>query len=210
MKNLSPRTDALTFISEEEWIVLWLRLRLHTWRRHYWLSEKFGWDLDSIAHQAIVDTMSGKRCWPPINHKTGKARNDVSLFSFLCQTVRSIVSHRWRKEKRKLTIEVPDPGCNPDYSDSQAGEKLLQETSFTYPQLVRPDRTESDALYRLLTTEMCALVVGDTEVLKVLQLWREDPTLKPREIAEKLELTMPQMRAAQKRLRRLLSELRED
>jgi hypothetical protein len=154
--------------------------------------------------------MSGKRCWPPIDHKTDKVRDDVSLFSFLCQTVRSIVSHRWGKEKRKLTIEASDPDCNPNPSDSRSGEKLLYETSFTYPQLVRPDRTESDALYRLLTTEMCALAARDTEVLKVLQLWREDPTLKPREIAENLGLTMPQMRAAQKRLRRLLSELRED
>ena len=51
---------------------------------------------------------------------------------------------------------------------------------------------------------MLELVAGDAEVHEIMKLWREEPDLKPSEIAVKLGFDMPKVRAAQKRLRRLL------
>jgi DNA-directed RNA polymerase specialized sigma24 family protein len=209
MENLSPQTHHLASVSDEEWEELWRKLRLHTWRRHGWLCEKFGWDLDAIAHQAILDTLEGIRRWPPTDGETGRPRDDVSLLSFLCQIVRSIISHRYDKEKGRLSLESSDLDSGPGPSVNQSHERLLQDISFRYPQLVRPDTTERDVMYRLLAEEMCEVVAGDAEVLEIVKVWCADPTLKPSEIAVHLGLSMEQMRAAQKRLRRLLKKLRE-
>ncbi len=82
-------------ITETEWNQLWLKLRCHTWHKYRWLHERTGKDLDEIVSQAVLDTLSGARNWPP----------DVGLFYFLCRTVESIVSHTWEREKRVLSLD---------------------------------------------------------------------------------------------------------
>lgn len=198
--NPRPRKDPLRQVTEEQWAEAWIKLRLHTWKKYRWLHDITGEDLDDIAHQAIIDTWSGKRRWPPIDHVTGLLRHDVTLLFFLSEVVRSIVSHRWEKTKTTLPFD--------DFFSTTNGPQL--ENALTQPTslVVRPVDVQKQLEYKRLTDRMLNLVEDDKEVFQIVKLLRVYPDLRPREIAEMLSMTMPQMRAAQKRLRRLLGEIR--
>lgn len=202
MQNPRPRKDSSDPISEAQWADAWVKLRLHTWKKYRWLYDLTGDDLDDIAHQAIIDTWNGQRLWPPVDRVTGLPKHDVSLLCFLCETVRSIVSHRWEKTKATIPLDsfFNSTGQGPQFERAIAHRSAL---------VFRPTDIEEVDEYKHLTEKMLNLVSNDEEVLRVVKMWRAYPDLKPREIAEALLLTMPQMRAAQKRLRRLLSELRK-
>jgi len=75
--------------------------------------------------------------------------------------------------------------------------------------MVKPADVEKGEEYKRLTDKMVELVSNDDEVSKIVTLWRDCPDLRPREIAKLLYFTMPQMRAAQKRLQRLLKDFRD-
>ncbi|MEK6281234.1 MAG: hypothetical protein AABN95_12850 [Acidobacteriota bacterium] len=177
-----------------------IKLRLYTWKKYGWLTKLNGIDLDDIAQQAIVDTFSGQRRWPPIDAATGIEKPDVTLFYFLCQTVRSIVSHQGQGP-RPVDFDRIDPRSDgPQYENAYAGTSA--------PFLVRPADIERAAEYNNLTDKMLELTSGDSDLSRIVRLWRACPDLKPREIAEELQFTMPEVRAAQKRLKRLLDVLR--
>lgn len=199
--NSSPHEDPLTHVTEEQWADAWIKLRLHTWKKYRWLHDKTGEDLDDIAHQAIVDTWSGKRRWPPIDRLTRLPKKDISLLYFLCETVRSIVSHRWAKTKTTLPSDNLDSITN--------GPQF--EKAFAHPTslVLKPGDIEEAEQYKRLTDRMLDIVEDDNEVFQIVKLLRVYPDLRPREIAKILSITMPQMRAAQKRLRRLLGDNRK-
>lgn len=209
MKKPAPQ-DPLASVTREQWVELWTKLRLHTWKRYYWLSERLGENLDEVAHQAILDTMRGIRRWPPSNAVTGETRRDVSLFTFLCEVVRSNVSHIWEKEKRRVSIDSFDSTIDGKENNQKFIENLLNESTKKYPHLVSRDDSESIVIYNLITEQMLKLVAKDTEVYEILNLWRKEPDAKPSEIAARLGFDMPKVRAAQKRLRRLLNGFGED
>jgi DNA-directed RNA polymerase specialized sigma24 family protein len=195
--NVDPR---IRNISDAQWREMSTKLRLHTWKKYGWLSKLTGIDLDDIAQQAIVDTFTGKRRWPPIDPTTGIEKLDVSLFYFLCQTVRSIVSHNANGPRPIDFDRIDSPGDGPPYEAAYAG-------SFP-PFLVRPADIERAAEYNDLTDKMLELISADEDLSRIIKLWRACPDLKPREIAEELHITMPELHAARKRLRRRLDVLR--
>lgn len=203
MKSPAPR-DPLAAVTREQWFEMWVKLRLHTRKRYFWLSEKLGEDLDELTHRAILDTMSGKRRWPPIDSRNGEMRGDISLFSFLCEVVRSNASHIWEREKRRIPIDSLDSAGGTRGPDQKSIDNLLNAAARKYPHLVNRADIESTVIYNRITERMLELVAGDTEVYEIMKLWREEPGMKPSEIASKLGFNMPRMRAAQKRLRRLL------
>jgi hypothetical protein len=199
MKNLSRKEDSkdpLHSISEQQWTELWHKLRLHAWKRYRWLHDVTGEDLDEIAHQAIMDTITGTRRWPPPDDGSGESK-DVPLFPFLCGVVRSIVSHNWERAKNKISL---------DNLPSNFNAEVLGELR----QTTASSRIENVTDYKQLTDKMLELVSFDKEVFRIVELLRTYPDMRPREIAEELGFTMPQMRAAQKRLRRLLDQFRKD
>lgn len=197
----------LESITPDEWIEYWHKLRLYTWKRFSWMNKRLGEDLDEIAHQAISDTLDGKRKWPPIDRTTGKIKLDVPFFSFLCQVVNSIASHRWEREIRRVPIEGFEQTQNPEDIHTGSDQTLTTTVQDGRKVSGRGD-TESYVRYNLITGKMCELASEDIEAFSIICLWREDPCLKPREIAATLGLTMAQMRAAQKRLSRLLGIFR--
>ena len=112
----------------------------------------------------------------------------INLFLFLCRTVESIVSHTWAREKRVLRLDEFRSG------------------------VVSPDLyliIDTDEDYQRLTNKMIELVSYDTELVGIIRLWRSDPDLKPRDLAKQLGLSMAQIYAAKKRLRRALNDLRQ-
>ena len=203
MKRPEP-PDPLASVTREQWVELWAKLRLHTWKRYRWLHERLGEDLDDVAHQAILDTMRGTRRWPPIDARDGGVRGDVSLFSFLCEVVRSNVSHIWERERRKVSVDAPGLANDREESEQKFIDSVLNASAKKYPHLVGRDDGESRVIYNLVTGRMLELVAADAEVHAIMKLWREEPDMKPSEVAVKLGFEMPRMRAAQKRLRRLL------
>jgi hypothetical protein len=204
MRNPGPKSNSPPAISDAEWEELWRRVRQHAWKRFYWLHDRIGEDLDAIVHQAFVDTWTGKRRWPPVDRATGETKDHVSLYLFLCETVRSLVSHVWEREKRRISFDAP---ANDLLHDREFIEKLL--ASETNSLFAPPPNVEASVDYNRLTEVMLGLLEDD-QLKSIVRLWRADPDLKPSEIAAVLKLTMPQMQAAQKRLRRFLRDWKEN
>jgi hypothetical protein len=209
MKSTAPPKDPLDSITQEQWIEMWLKLRLHARKRYFWLSQRLGEDLDEIVHQAILDTMNRERQWPPIDARTGEMRKDVNLFSFLCEVVRSKASHLWKREKQRLSIDTSNPAQDTEEFNQEFVDHLLNESAKKYPHLVRLDDTQSNLIYNDVSDKMLDIVAGDPVVYSIVKRWCEEPDLKPKELAARLEILMPKFCAARKRLRRLLKEFRE-
>lgn len=205
MKNLFRKEDSkdpLHSITEQQWTELWHKLRLHAWKRYRWFHDLTGEDLDEIAHQAITDTLTGKRRWPPVDDDSRQSAEPVGLYPFLCGVVRSIVSHNWERAKNKISLD-----STRKYSE---GLDLDRQTTARNQLVGRAGEIDNITDYKQLTDKMLELVSFDKEVFRIVELLRADPDLRPREIATELGFTMPQMRAAQKRLRRLLDQFRKD
>jgi len=194
----------LAAITDELWVKYWNMLRLHLARRFPWLARQ-GVDLDEIASQVVVDIKLGKRRWPPLD-KNGQVRTNVEFFPFMCGVARSIASHRLDKEKRMVSIEGQDDD-DPDRPKAR-GSAIRLSTAGGVADQASPLDPEQAASFDQLTQTMLDLVGTDEVLRSILALWRSDPDLKPRDIAEKLGLTSREMQAAQKRLRRKLSSLR--
>ncbi len=99
MTKVSDQTHkSLDQITDEEWMAIWRRLRLYAIHNYGWTQSTVGvgLDLEAIVQEAILDTLTGVRRWPPVD-KQGTPK-DEPLF-FLCQTVRSKVSHATEREK---------------------------------------------------------------------------------------------------------------
>jgi len=203
MKNVSPMSNSPPTLTQAEWEELWRKLRLHTWKRFRWLHEQTGEDLDAIAQQAMVDTLTGRRRWPPVDRLTGRENNNVPLFAFLCETVRSLISHAWEREKARISF---DARTADSINDQEFIEKLFGRAYERNSFYVTPHKIEELVDYNKLTQVILKLVEDDRELVSIIRLWSSDPDLKPSEIAATLKLTMRQMRAAQKRLYRRLRD----
>jgi len=201
MENLAPSTDEVTtrVITDEQWVEMWDRLKLHVRKRYAWLNTKYGLDLDELVHQAILATMLGERRWPPIDKITGIAKTDVTLFYFLCEVIRSNVSH-WIAKDKKLVLITGNPGCN--------AEEVLSVVAASKGSNINND-LESQIVQDDLTNKMLALVADDNVLVNMVKQWRRDPSYKPNELAELLDVDITVIRAAQKRLRKRLREFRE-
>ncbi|HWX42823.1 MAG TPA: hypothetical protein VN345_16855 [Blastocatellia bacterium] len=206
MKKIDDVRDACEPTSDEEWVNLWLRLRFYLGRRFFWLARR-GWDLDEIASQVIVDVKLGKRRWPPVD-PDGRVKTEVQLFTFLCNVARSIVSHMWDLEKRKISIDGAWAN-DPEDPNPKSFETLLSESG-TPLLAFHPDDTEKMANYNRLTGKMIELVANDGLLVRMIELWRADPALKPRDLAEILRVRIEEVQAAQKRLRRRVKSIKDE
>lgn len=177
---LEPRT-------EEDWRNVVNRLRYFTYKYYHWLPLKvIGVDLDGLIHDAIVDTLTGRRHRPP----------DVSLVTFLTNVIRSKASHLLDREKKVVSIEDISP----------ARPTTSGESSY----LFRPEEKEKQSVFQQMCRRLREVVDGDEVLCKIVDLWLENPDLKPREIARKLGISADELRSAQKRLSRRAKELREE
>lgn len=194
MKRTAPPSAALEAISDEQWVLVWLQLRLWIRRNYYWFYLRTHRDLDGIVSQAIIDTMSGRRRYPPIDKETGLERN-VELFDFLCWVVRSLISEQLAAANKLNQLD----------DTLQVHEIADSRKSYLLKQI----NVEHTASYKDLIMAMRELVKGDPTLVQMVHLWAVEPELKPREMAKALGLNMNQQRAAQRRLRRRLAPLKE-
>lgn len=197
MRSLSPRAREFQDLSDEELRDLYKRLRLFTYKHYGWLRHNLteGSDLDSLIQDAIADVFTGVRGAPP----------DLSLFTFLCQTIRSKASHLWEKEKKLHYVKEM-----PEIQSAATLEQLLSglstENSYSSQMSGGSDR---QAMYNQLCEQILALVQDDSLLTSIVQLWIETPDLKPQEIADELSVPVRTLQKAQKRLRRKVKALKE-
>jgi DNA-directed RNA polymerase specialized sigma24 family protein len=178
-------------ISSEHCAELFVRLRLYLRHRFYWAA-KHGLDLDDVAQQAIVDTATGKRRWPPVDIIAGRARTDVDLFTFLCNVARGIISHLFEARKRIVSmssLELEGNGHSQSLIDSFQSNRYDPETT---------------ASYNILADRMIELLAEDQQLVQIVKLLRQDPGRKWRDIADILGISPRNVYAARKRLQRKL------
>jgi DNA-directed RNA polymerase specialized sigma24 family protein len=190
------RAQEVRDLTEDELWDLYTRLRYFTYKHYWWLQVKIvgGIDLDALIHDSILDVMTGVRSSPP----------EVPLFMLLCQTIRSKASHLWEKEKRRLSIadwQEANPPAPLEY--------LLRNLSAEHPYLRPAEPSDQQTIYNQLCNRIRELVRGDDLLTRIVDLWFVTPDLKPREIAEALNIPNSELRKAQKRLSRKVKTLRE-
>ena len=168
MKTFSPKgRRILDELTQTEWENLWKRLRLYTYKNFaYKVRDRF--NLDEVIQEAIEDTYFGNRRLPP----------DVNLTAFLCETVRSKVSHLLEKEKNKISIE------DLKGIQQQTSFALLTENISEYPQLIyRKEEGYQRVMYEELCSKIRKSVQLDPGLVQLAELLFAVPDLKPREIA---------------------------
>jgi DNA-directed RNA polymerase specialized sigma24 family protein len=183
-------------ITDEQWEFVWQKLRFYVHRRYRWFYRQTGRDLDGIVSKAILDTMEGRRRYPPIDKETGMEKPDVTLFVFLCCVVDSLIRTHLSTATRLCELD----------DTLQVGEVHRPRRSFLFKQT----NLEDTASYNELVAEMRELVRGDPLLDRMVEWWAIEPDLKPRELAEALGVDKSQIQNALKRLRRRLARLRKE
>ena len=192
---LSPKAkQVFEQMKEAEWQRLRKRLLYFGYRNYADSDRKLGYHLDDAVQDAIVDVVTGIRRWPPVDQH-GQEK-DVSLFVFLCQVVRSKISHVLTKKSREIQL-VDVEGL--DFSFDELNIPAAQENDL-----------ESKLAYAEFSTRLLELVSDDDTLTKLVQLLIKAPDLRPQEIAPMLGISIQEIRNAQKRLSRRLKALREE
>ena len=198
MKDQAPPRKPV----DHEWADYWSRLIRHT-RGRYGRIRSRGDDPDDLAHAALVEAMESQES--PLIASEEASSDD--FFAFLCKLVRREFERCRYYRKRIISTDHESPS-----TPLQAGD--------VHPLVTLPsDRTEGlrhshdglqSASYSQITDKMCELVADDHLLVEIVMLWRSDPELRPRDLAEMLAVDIAEIQKAQKRLRRRLKVLREE
>lgn len=182
-------------LSLDQWGELRNRLRHFTYKKYGWLSKHIrGLNLDEIVLDAIEDTYFGIRQWPLEENRN----KDVSMFVFLCQTIRSKVSHLVEQENKKLPIN--------DILDEGRPESLSHIRQIV---LKSNEQSDQQAIYNALCRLIIESVRSDPILTMIAKYCVENPDSKPKEIAADLGLPIAEVRNAQKRFCRKALEARQ-
>ncbi|HJQ68305.1 MAG TPA: sigma-70 family RNA polymerase sigma factor [Blastocatellia bacterium] len=177
---------SLKDITEEEWYVIYQKLRLFTHKRYWYLRGKAGLELDDVVQQAIVDTLQGKRTWPP-------ADENLTIFAFLRGVIRSNISNELTRAGNNVLVWPSEHG-----SVSEDHQPRTQQAQL-------PDQ---QAISKELLEKLHQTIGEDERLVEVLKKLLLGFT--PKQIADELGVDITEVRNAQKRLKKRISKLRED
>jgi DNA-directed RNA polymerase specialized sigma24 family protein len=192
--GLSPKARQIfEQMKEAEWQDLRNRLLYFGYRNYGGNDRRLGYHLDDAVQDAIVDVVTGVRRWPPVDEYGNE--KEISLFVFLCQTVRSKISHVFTRKAREIQFEeVQGVDLPLDRLETLLGPKQSE--------------LERQIIYSEFSEQLLKLVSNDNTLTKFIKVLIETPDLRPQEIAPLLGISMKEMRNAQKRLSRRLKALR--
>ena len=174
--------EVLDRYTEEDWDEVWKRLRRFAYKNF----GGRGLDLDGLIQDAIKDVIIGKRHWP----------QGVAFVTLLCQIVRSKASHLSKREELFKSIEdVPSLRLQAPMESLFLAQREREDRQLAYSQLCR---------------KIEEMICEDELLCRMVNMWLEEPELKPREIANRLGVTIETIRNGQKRLSRLATRLREE
>jgi len=194
--------EYLSRLTEEEWIDIWKRLRLFTYRNYRWITLRSGLDLDEVILDAIEDVYFGKRHLIP----------NISIVVFLCAVIRSKISHIWERERKKVSIDrLREEEMDSERFSSEVFDTIF-DTLLEGQSSLRFQRVESDqqTVYNELVTRILETIQGDLVLTRIVQLLIETPDLRPKDIAQELSLSQEEVRKARRRLKRRLQKLRTE
>lgn len=199
MKALSPLSqEYIAHMTDDEWKDLYKRLRLFAYKKYGSLQMRVGGlELESVILDAIEDTFFGIRRWPVVD-ADGKIKN-ISLCFFLCQTIRSKISHILEQEKIKASIDNED--------SENHSLRLISKTPLRSVQA--NESSDELAIYNELGQQLLEAVHQDELLTKIVKIYLDTPDLQPREVAEHLGLSVEEIQNARKRLDRKIGKLRE-
>jgi hypothetical protein len=188
--------DYFARMTEAEWKDLYKRARLYSYMNYGWLQSKIGGlVLEDVIIDAIEDIYFGTRQWPVLD-KQGRDKK-VSLCVFVCQTIRSKVSHILEKEKRR---GYQDEG--PEAEQSEFLAELMRAQTIYGP--------DQRVAYQELCERLLDSVSDDPFLTRIVRRYIETPDLEPRDLAKQMKLPVTEIRNALKRLSRRLRSLREE
>jgi DNA-directed RNA polymerase specialized sigma24 family protein len=189
MKAPSPLgRKALDELTETEWTSLWKRLRFFTYK-NFAHKVKGRVNLDEVILEAIGDAYVGKRNLPP----------GVNLTAFLCETIRSKISHLLRKDKGRVSIE-----------ELEAAEQLTSSAR-PFKRAVEGGWTEEGyerVAYRELCERLRKAAHPDVRLIQLAELLFATPDLKPSEIAVRTNQPVENVSNLLRRLGRRARKLR--
>jgi DNA-directed RNA polymerase specialized sigma24 family protein len=190
--------ESLSRMTEAEWKDIYKRVRLFAYKNYGWLQVKIsGLDIETVIQDAVEDTLFGLRRWPAVD-EDGNDKN-VSLCVFLCQTVRSKISHLLEQQKNKVSIDE-----NPE-------DEKLEVLFQSYLSGFRSGQgSEQQAIYNQLSVKLIEAVHPDTLLTQIVKLYIDMPDLKPSDVAERLGIPVKEVLNAQRRLVRKTQKLREE
>jgi RNA polymerase sigma factor (sigma-70 family) len=136
-------------------------------------------DVDDLVNEALRRVLDGCRKWP----------KDVAFMAYLFQTMRSIASEWWKRNRR----EVPD-------SQIGTGNNGEEDDSYLERQPAADGGPEDAALFAKFSDAVEAMFANDDDVMVVI-IGRVEG-LSAAETREKFEMTATAFGTAQKRLRR--------
>jgi DNA-directed RNA polymerase specialized sigma24 family protein len=195
---MEKKPQDLYKLTKEDWSDYYNRLLLFASRKYGHNQIVNGTiDLEEVIQDAIVDILQGIRHWPPVGAQGGT--KNISLYCFLCQIVRSKVSHILEQKKRIVSL------------DSILEDELPALLKLVIRMTTDPMQcSDQQALYN----ELCRWIInaaGDDALLKnIADLLTKEPDLQPKDIAQRLNLSEMEVRNAIKRLARRAKRMLEE
>jgi DNA-directed RNA polymerase specialized sigma24 family protein len=181
-------------LTEEEWVEIYNRLLLYTYRKFGYLQNqlKAGIDLDGVVHESILALLADKRRLP----------EGLDVFIFLCGVIRSKVDaiKKSAEERRRIIIELNDIDTQIEYPSVLVYNNLPGSNHQASDQQVRYNET---------VHQIRNCIQNDEVLLQYVDELIDSPDNKPNEIARKLNISIRQIQNAQKRLKRLISRIKE-
>ena len=157
-----------------------------------------GLDLTSLVQEAISNILLGTISTPPIDNETGKV-NKRDVISILCMRVRKLAFDEMKRSKKIIPLKLDS---DDDEDLQETSERILCDST-SHEDISR--RIEYEEVFR----KMLELASGDEGLTRVIQLWVNDPSMKPREMAQRLEMDVRELYIIKKRLRLILKRVRE-
>lgn len=142
-------------------------------------------NVDDLAMQAINDVLEGRRAW----------NADYPPFNNLCWIIKSIASNQLRKESRLIPY---DP-------DMEVGSE--QSVPLLPVHASPAEAYEANETQRSLRALIRRVIDGDSLSRRLVELFLEWQTWKPKEMAVALNVSETEIYEAKRRMRRRIGKL---
>jgi RNA polymerase sigma factor (sigma-70 family) len=182
---------------DEDRAALYKRLRHYTAWRIRWIPDL---DPEDLIQDAIVAAYFGKRL----------RRKGITLETFLIEIINSKANHWWEKETILLpeeeTADASQEATKPRRTRRQQVVEDIGEPIRKVPYSPQPNAAQLEVECEEIFDEMCK-IIGDRDI-KILKLLKEE--MEPKEIAERLGISIGEVLNAKRRIKRKLKDVRKE
>ncbi|HEY0380464.1 MAG TPA: hypothetical protein VGC87_26360 [Pyrinomonadaceae bacterium] len=171
----------LKSLSEDEWIDLLNRLKLFVAGHYYGPLDR-----DDLPMEAITEVLENRRTWNP----------DFPPFQNLCWIIRSIAANQLEKERRIVPLYPHARGADSTPTSNPAPAYPSPAEDF-----------EASETHRRISDLLQQAAGGNNLFSRIISLALKKDRWKPKEIADELKVSEPEVYNARRRIRRKLRKL---